>query len=327
MIVQRGAGVLEDGDVQEALQADLQDAQAAVHDEHDGRQQEGEGMAALQRQDRDEEAHGTAAGIAHQQAGGLCVGPQVGQQRTHEHDTCGAVVTQLLLIGQQVGADGHNGHAGGQAVHTVGAVDHVDAGPDQDDDQQQVHGIRQREAPLQELHPAAVEVQVGDTGHDGDHKINDALLVLVPGGLGGIVEVAGEHGRDEQHRVDDILHLERQECQRHQRDAQHEDQAGAAGLALGQAAVDRKLAAVVMGKFIVEYRIHQSREDKGQQERQSVHAALPHDRKQHFDHLQNSSFFCCCERSVSRCPEKINLPQRKMCRRLTFDIPAPIMVY
>ena len=31
MVVQRGAGVLEDGDVQEALQADLQDAQAALH--------------------------------------------------------------------------------------------------------------------------------------------------------------------------------------------------------------------------------------------------------------------------------------------------------
>ena len=33
IFVQRGAGVLEDGNVQKALQADLQDAQTAIHDE------------------------------------------------------------------------------------------------------------------------------------------------------------------------------------------------------------------------------------------------------------------------------------------------------
>ena len=35
VVVQRGAGVLEDGNVQKALQADLQDAQTAIHDEHE----------------------------------------------------------------------------------------------------------------------------------------------------------------------------------------------------------------------------------------------------------------------------------------------------
>ena len=48
MVVQRGQGVLEDGDVQKPLEADLQDAQAAVHNEHQRGQQKGEGMAALE---------------------------------------------------------------------------------------------------------------------------------------------------------------------------------------------------------------------------------------------------------------------------------------
>ena len=139
--------------------------------------------------------------------------------------------------------------------YTVGAVDHVDAGPDQDDDEQQVHRIRQGEAPLQELHAAAVEVEVGHACHHGDDKVDDAFFVLVPGLFGGIVKVAGEHGSDEQHGVDDIFYPERQECQRHQRDAQHEDQAGTAGLALGQAAIDGKFTAMVVGKLVVEQRI------------------------------------------------------------------------
>ena len=108
VVVQRGAGVLEDGNVQKALQADLQDAQTAIHDEHDGCQQEGKWMAALKGQHCDKEAHCAAAGIAHQQAGRLCVGPQIGQQRTHEHNACGAVLGQLCFIGQQLGADGHH---------------------------------------------------------------------------------------------------------------------------------------------------------------------------------------------------------------------------
>ena len=285
MVVQRGAGVLEDGDVQEALQANLQDAQAAVHDEHDGCQQESKGVAALQGQDGDEETHGAAAGIAHQQGAGLCVGPQVSQQRTHEHHTGGAVVGQLFVVGDQVGADGHHRQTGGQAVHTVGAVDHVDAGPDQDDDEQQVHRIRQGEAPLQELHAAAVEVEVGHACHHGDDKVDDAFFVLVPGLFGGIVKVAGEHGSDEQHGVDDIFHPERQECQRHQRDAQHEDQAGTAGLALGQAAIDGKFTTMVVGKLVVEQRIGKRGERKCQQKRCGIHPALPDDRHQRFDHI------------------------------------------
>ena len=47
MVVQRGQGILEDGDVQKPLEADLQDAQAAVHNEHQRGQQEGEGAATL----------------------------------------------------------------------------------------------------------------------------------------------------------------------------------------------------------------------------------------------------------------------------------------
>ena len=40
MVVERGQGVFQDPDVQKTLQADLQNAQAAVRDEHDSRQQE-----------------------------------------------------------------------------------------------------------------------------------------------------------------------------------------------------------------------------------------------------------------------------------------------
>ena len=260
-------------------------------------------MAALERQHGNEKAHSAASGVAHQQAGRFCVGPQIGQQCTHEHNTCGAVLGQLCFIGQQVGADGHDCHAGRQTVHAVGAVDHIDAGPDQNDDEQQVHCIRQREAPLQKVHTAAVEVQVSGTGYNGDHKIDQAFFVLIPCGLCRIVKVTGQHGRNEQHGVDDILHLEGQEGHRHQRDAQHEDQAGTAGLALGKCTIHRKLAAMVMGEPVMKNGIHQSRESKCQQKCQSIHAALSHDRKQQFDHIQSSSFFYSyCERSVSRSP-------------------------
>ena len=270
--------------MQKTLQADLQNAQAAVRDEHDSRQQEGEGMAALEGQHGDEKAHGAAAGVAHQQAGGLGVEPQVGQQRTDEHHTGGGVGTQLGLIGQQVGANGHHCQTGGKAVHTVGAVDHVDACPDEDDDEQQVHRIGQREAPLQKVHPAAVEVQVGDARQHRNDKIDDALFVLVPSSLGGIVQIAGEHGSDQQHIIHHILGGEGQKRQRHQRDAQHKDQSGAARLALGKFAVHRKGAAMVVGQFIAENGIRQGGQGERQQKCHGIHAPLPDDRGKHLDH-------------------------------------------
>ena len=143
------------------------------------------------------------------------------------------------------------------------------------------------------MYAAAVEVEVGHARHGGNDKIDDALFVLVPCGLGGIVKVTGQHGRDQQYGVNDVLHLEWQEGQRHQCDAQHKDQAGTAGLALGKRTVHRKFAAMVVRKFIVKNRIHQGREGKGKQECQSIHTALSHDRKQPFDHIQSSSFFTC----------------------------------
>ena len=56
MVVERGQGVFQNPDVQKTLQADLQNAQTAICDEHDSRQQEGEGVAALERQQGDEKA-------------------------------------------------------------------------------------------------------------------------------------------------------------------------------------------------------------------------------------------------------------------------------
>ena len=264
MVVERGQGVFQNPDVQKTLQADLQNAQAAVRDEHNGGKQKGKRMTALEGQHGDEKAHGAAAGVAHQQAGGLGVEPQVGQQRTDEHHAGGGVGAQFGLISQQVGANGHHRQTGGKAVHTIGTVDHVDACPDKDDDEQQVHRIGQRKAPLQKVHPAAVEVQVGDARQHRNDKINDALFVLVPSGLGGIVQIAGEHGGDEQHIVHHILGVEGQERQRHQRDAQHKDQPGASRLALGKFAVHRKGAAMVVGQFIAENGICQGGQDKCQ---------------------------------------------------------------
>ena len=147
-------------------------------------------MAALEGEDGEEEAHRTTAGVAHQEARGLSVGPQVGQQRTDEDDGCGGVVAQLLPVGQQEGADAHHRKAGRQAIHAVGAVDHVDAGPDEDDDEQQVKGVRDGEGHAQEVHRRAVEVQVGDARHHCDDKVDESLFVLVPRRLGGVIEVA-----------------------------------------------------------------------------------------------------------------------------------------
>ena len=273
MVVQRGQGVLEDGDVQKPLEADLQDAQAAVHDEHQRGQQKGEGMAALEGQDGQEEAHGAAARVTHQQGGRLGVLPQVGQQGTNEHDACGGVIPQFLPVGQQEGADADHGKAGGKAVHAIGAVDHIDAGPDQDDDQDEVDGIGQAEAPAQEVDLRAVEVQVGHARHNGDDQIDQALFVLVPGGLGGIVKIAGEHGRNEQDGVDDILYLKGHHGQRDQCDAEHKDEAGAPGLALGEFAVHGKRAAMVVGELIVEHRVHQRGQRKCKQKAQRIHGA------------------------------------------------------
>ena len=284
MVVERGQGVFQDPDVQKTLQADLQNAQTAICDEHDSRQQEGEGVAALERQHGDEKAHGAAAGIAHQQAGGLGIQPQVGQQRTDEHHTSRSIRTQFGLISQQVGANGNHCQTGGKAVHTIGAVDHVDACPDQDDDEQQVHCIRQGEAPLQKVYAAAIEVQVGDARQHRDDKIDDAFFVLIPGGFGGIVQITGEHGGDQQHIVHHILCVEGQKRQRHQCDAQHKDQSGASRLALGKLAVHRKGAAVIVGQFIAENGICQGGQGKCQQKCHGLHAPLPDDRGQHLDH-------------------------------------------
>ena len=273
MVVQRGQGVLEDGDVQKPLEADLQDAQAAVHNEHQRGQQEGEGMAALEGQNGQEEAHGAAARVTHQQGGRLGVLPQVGQQSTNEHNACGGVIPQFLPVGQQEGADADHGKAGGKAVHAIGAVDHIDAGPDQDDDQDEVDGIGQVEAPAQEVDLRAVEVQVGHARHNGDDQIDQALFVLVPGSLGGIVKIAGEHGRNEQDGVDDVLCFKGHHGQRDQCDAEHEDEAGAPGLALGEFAVHGKRAAMVVGELIVEHRVHQRGQRKCKQKAQRIHGA------------------------------------------------------
>ena len=270
--------------MQKTLQADLQNAQAAVCDEHNGGKQKGKRMAALERQHGDEKSHGAAAGIAHQQAGGLGVKPQVGQQRTNEHHTGGGVGAQLGLIGQQVGANGHHCQTGGKAVHTVGTVDHIDACPDKDDDEQQVHRIGQREAPLQKVYAAAIEVQVGHARQHRNDKINDAFFVLIPRGLGGIVQIAGEHRGDEQHIIHYILGVEGQKRQRHQCDAQHKDQPGATRLALGKLAVHRKGAAMVVGQFIAENGIRQGGQSERQQKCHGIHAPLPDDRGQHLDH-------------------------------------------
>ncbi len=102
-----------------------------------------------------------------------------------------------------------------------------------------------------------LQVQVGHARHNGDDQIDQALFVLVPGGLGGIVKIAGEHGRNEQDGVDDVLCLKRHHGQRDQRDAEHEDESGTPGLALGELAVDGKGAAMVVGELVVEHRVHQ----------------------------------------------------------------------
>ena len=231
-------------------------------------------MAALERQHREEEAHGAAARVAHQQGGGLGIHPQVGQQRADEDDGGGAVIPQFLAVSQQEGADADHRQAGRQAVHTVGAVDDIDAGPDEDDDEHEVERIRDGKAPLQKVHGGAVEVQVGHTRHNGDDEVDEAFFVFVPGHLGGIVKIAGEHGGDEQHGIDDILGAQRHHRQRDQRDAEHEDEAGAAGLAFGKLAVHRKRAAMVVGELFPKDRIHQRRQRKSQQKSQRVHGAL-----------------------------------------------------
>ena len=83
--------------------------------------------------------------------------------------------------------------------------------------------------------------------------IDQALFVLVPGGLGGIVKIAGEHGRNEQDGVDDILCFKGHHGQRDQCDAEYKDEAGTPGLALGEFAVHGKRAAMVVGELIVEH--------------------------------------------------------------------------
>ena len=110
----------------------------------------------------------------------------------------------------------------------------------------------------------AVEVQVGHTRHDGDDEVDEAFFVFVPRHFRSIVKIAREHGGNEQHGIDDILGAQRHHCQRNQRDAEHEDEAGTAGLALGELAVHRKGAAMVLGELFPEDRVHQRRQRKGQ---------------------------------------------------------------
>ena len=58
------------------------------------------------------------------------------------------------------------------------------------DDEDEVDGIGQAEAPAQEVDLRAVEVQVGDARHHCDDKVDESLFVLVPRRLGGVIEVA-----------------------------------------------------------------------------------------------------------------------------------------
>ena len=148
MVVEGGEGVFQDADLQKALEADLEDAQAAVHDKDRRRQQKGKGMTRLEGQQGQEKAHRAATGVPHQDGGGLGVDPQIGQQRAHEHRRRGDVAAQLFAVEQREGAHADHRQTGGQAVHAVGAVDHIDAGPDQNHDQQQVDRVGQQEVPL-----------------------------------------------------------------------------------------------------------------------------------------------------------------------------------
>ena len=61
--------------------------------------------------------------------------------------------------------------------------------------------------------------------------------------------------------------------QRDQCDAEHEDEAGTPGLALGEFAVHGKRAAMVVGELIVEHRVHQRGQRKCKQKAQRIHGA------------------------------------------------------
>lgn len=157
-------------------------------------------------------------------------------------------------------------------VHAIGTVDHVDAGPDQDDDQDEVDGIGQAEAPAQEVDLRAVEVQVGHARHNGDDQIDQALFVLVPGSLGGIVKIAGEHGRNEQDGVDDILCFKGHHGQRDQCDAEHKNEAGTPALPW-RVRHSRQTHGHGRGELIVEHRVHQRGQRKCKQKAQRIHGA------------------------------------------------------
>ena len=243
-------------------------------------------MTALQGQQRQEKAHGPAASIAHQQRGGLCVGPQIRQQRTNEHRTHRGVRPQLGLICHQERANRHNAHTGRQPVHTIGTVDHIDAGPDQDHDQQQIHRVGQCKLPAQQLHAAAVEIQVGHTCHHRNGQVDQTFFVLVPSFFRCIIQVTGQHRSHQKHRVDQILGAERHKRKADQRNAQHKDQAGATGFALGQLSVHCKRTAMVLGKFITEQRVHQCGQCKCQQQCHCIYTPLPNGRCQHRNHFQ-----------------------------------------
>ena len=55
-------------------------------------------VAALERQHCNEKAHGAASGIAHQQAGRLCVGPQIGQQCTNYTDSANGGTVEITSV-------------------------------------------------------------------------------------------------------------------------------------------------------------------------------------------------------------------------------------
>ena len=140
-------------------------------------------------------------------------------------------------------------------------------------------GVRDLEIPAQQLHAAAVEIQIGDAGHRRDDEIDQALFVFVPGGVGGVVQVARQHGRNEQHHIDAVFQMERHKGQGNQHDAQHKDQARAPGFALGQGAVHRVGPAMVLGQAAAEQAGKQPRKHERQQERQRIHPALANDRQ------------------------------------------------
>ena len=267
MIVYRGPQVRHElFGLKRAKDSKFDKAHKAVDQQHYAARNGEQSVAHAQEDEAQKQPYRSGTRVSHEHGAGLAVEYQVGEQHGCKY---GAGHYHLALGAQDVsrrdGSDhGIDHQSGGQSVYSVRAVHGVYHEPEERSRKDNVQRLGHRNGYRAVVQHGCLRFEVHQrTCHkQADDEVHYALLKLAPGSLRTVVQIAGQHGQQHQHHVDDHLDLEAADRRCNHREHRHHKDAGAAYLAFGLFAGDREFPAVVPGQL----RPYQLDEQYGQHE-------------------------------------------------------------